>query len=131
MKRALVALLLLFALAQSACAAIKETCVCSYQRQDGSWSEEYRLSVTFVTGDELNQATNTVDYKSYARCAVIWFAQGECAVVNLGENIIPYLGAGTIFTRGDLIRLENDPFLRKLTGDDKSGRHWIILLPSF
>ena len=74
-------------------ASIKRTCKVQYQRQDGTWSEEYTMTVEFMTGSELNTRTHQYKYDSYKKYCLIWFSDGGVAI----EEITDYIMCGFEF----------------------------------
>ena len=97
---------------------------CRYRREDYSQSQWYRLSVSFATGYELNQATHTLSYQVFRSYAVIWFGQGEAAILQIQQLLV----TGMEF---DESALEFYRYGMKLSGYDKAGRYWEICLAQF
>lgn len=46
------------------------------------------MEVEFVTGYELNNMTKSFNYTMYNKYALVWFAQGEVAIVKLNTYVI-------------------------------------------
>ncbi len=67
-----------------------QTCVARYMTQDG-WSKKYTVDVTFISGSELNEATNSYKYSSYSVYAVIFWGEGKATVIKISN----YLSCGT------------------------------------
>ena len=89
-----------------------------YQQQYG-WSKKYTVEATFMTGTELNHATNTYNYSSYSVYAIIFWDKGQATVIKLKS----YLLCGYDVTC-DCI--ENS--LYDLQGFDQDGDKWNICL---
>ena len=92
-----------------------------YETQEGK-SRWVDMSVTFMTGQELNTATNSFRYSSFANYAVIFFAQDQAAVIKLTGLMI---GCGNEFSAACL------PSLGNSKGTDQGGREWEICTGSF
>ena len=55
---------------------------CDVQYKTGySWSTEYTMELDFMTGSELNRAANTYSFDSFELYALIWFGEGEVAIL--------------------------------------------------
>lgn len=83
------------------------------------WSKLYDVEVIFMTGYELNTATNTFNYNAYAVYGVIFWAQNQATVIKLS----------TILLCGSEVTcdcVENS--LVNLTGYDQDGDKWSICL---
>lgn len=99
MKKLLPVLFFLFiTLLQSVCsyAAIRRYCMVRYATEYG-WSKTYTVEVQFMTGYELNKATNSFQYDSYDKYCLIWWAQGQVSILKIKS----YLITGYDFTRND------------------------------
>lgn len=57
-----------------------------YETQNG-WSKKYRMEITFMSANELNEATRTYSYGLSKYYAVIWFRDGECAIIDLKASL--------------------------------------------
>jgi len=79
-------------------------------------SDWYKVDVNFVTGGELNTATNSIRYQSWSSYAVIFWAQGQASVIKL-KNIY---GCSSEFSEACL------PILGKMRGEDQEDREWEI-----
>jgi hypothetical protein len=80
-------------------ASIQRLCKVQYQTEEG-WSKEYTLSVEFATGKELNKRTNSYDYGFYDNYCLIWFEQGQVAIL----EIIDYISSvGDEFDHEDFV----------------------------
>lgn len=58
-------LLVMFCITSLAYGEYSWVCKAKYMRQSG-WSEYYTVEVNFLTGSELNKATQTFDYDGFA-----------------------------------------------------------------
>jgi hypothetical protein len=74
--------ILLLAVAPASDAAVRRLVDVSYQTARG-WSEPVVAEVTFLTGAELADVTGDYRVKLYGHYAVVFFDQGEAAVVEL------------------------------------------------
>jgi len=130
--RALPILILLALLSQAADAAVRRFCLVAYQTNRG-WSEEFRVEVTFLTGQELNQATRTFEYGLFDKYALIWFEKDEVAILKIEDIMV---GVGSEFTATDFQRQfliisekeatqVNSRSNRKWKINAKSGVQWV------
>lgn len=87
-----------------------------YETRSGS-SQWYDMEVVFVRGAELNRATRTYDYGHFDAFAVLFFGQGQAAVIEL-EGM--FFGCPTEFTAGCL------PSYGNMEGADQDGTKWEI-----
>lgn len=83
-KRILILLFLLFS--SYAFSAVSRYVYVQFETQRG-WSDPYLREVEFYSGDELNKATKRFIYDTFDYYAVIWFDDGECAIIQI-DNII-------------------------------------------
>ena len=58
-----------------------------YQTQNG-WSKLYTVETIFLTGYELNTATNSINYSAYSVYAVIFWDQDEASVIKLSTILL-------------------------------------------
>lgn len=125
MMRKLTLLLLIFSfgLSLSPCnAAVRRICLVAYETRSG-YSDDYKMEVTFLTGQELNTATKSFNYM-FGNYALLWFAQGEVAILKI-DSIV--LGVGQKFDDNDFRRLFQ--FLGETTAtqvNSESSRQWLI-----
>jgi hypothetical protein len=103
--------LLVCVCAANAWAAVDATAYCKYQRSDMSWSKEYRLSVTFLSGSELNERTGRYSYSIASLYVVAWFGQGQAAVIRTNS-----------FASGEV----KSVFGMYFDGRDQDGDRWKI-----
>ena len=68
-------------------AEVRRQCRVFYQTNDG-WSRGVVTEVTFLTGFELGQKINDFTLLSTDRYALIWFKQGEVAIIKLDAYVI-------------------------------------------
>lgn len=90
----------LITLTQFIDASVKRIVKVSYETQYG-YSNEYKMEVTFITGRELNKATNSYNYDMFDNYALIWFSEGEVAILKIDDIII---GVGQKFDANDFKR---------------------------
>ena len=86
MKKILATILFLL-LIVSANALCTKRCYVSYQTRSG-WSKYYWVKVNFMTGSELNDATNSFRYSSFSNYAVIFWDQGECSIIKISTMLL-------------------------------------------
>ena len=101
-------------------ARVSRTCGVRYE-SSGGWSNEYFMSVSFLSGSELNAATSSLSYSSFAVYAALWFGKGEVAVVKLDR---PILGVGESFGESDFSDLFE--IFSEVEGKDQQGKKWRI-----
>lgn len=69
-------------------ASIKRTCHVQY-KNGSNWSETYKMEVTFMTGQELNQATKSNDFTK-GIYGILWFTDGGCAILEVNISMVVY-----------------------------------------
>ena len=111
----------LFSLSIETEAKCRKDAKVKYQAEYG-WSKLYTVEVTFMTGYELNTATNTFNYSAYSVYAIIFWAQNEATVIKLNT----FLLCGSEVTC-DCI--EN--MLLDMQGYDQKGDKWNICISDF
>ena len=88
-------------------AEVRRICAVTYDTEDGE-SDVYKLEVSFVTGKELNRSTHSYNYSSWSNYALVWFAKGKVAILQLGVTL---LGVGdshdVLFLQGGATQLFN------------------------
>jgi hypothetical protein len=58
--------------------------VASVKYEQGyGWSKKYNVNVTFMTGSQLNDATQTFNYSSYKNYALIFWGNGGTTIIKL------------------------------------------------
>ncbi len=115
MKRLQFALLVWLLMAAPSTAEHVQTSKVRYAAGYGM-SQWYTVDVTFLTGTELNRATRTFDYDGFGKYAVVFWGEGQAAVIKV-EN---FLVCGTTFSQSCL------PSLGNLRGEDQDGRRWEV-----
>ena len=93
-----------------------QTCVVKYQTQDG-WSKKYTVDVTFISGSELNTATNSFKYNAFSVYAVIFWSKDEATVI----KVKTFLTCGTEVEKSCITNTFGD-----LKGIDQEDREWNI-----
>ena len=68
-------------------AKYRQACTVQYMADYG-WSKKYQVEVTFMTGYELNTATNSYRYNSNSVYAIIFWGQGQASVIKLSSYLI-------------------------------------------
>lgn len=97
-------------------------CLISYQTEEG-WSDEYKMEVTFVTGQELNRKTNSFDFDYFGEYVLIWFSQDQVAIVKIDEFLI----TGPEFTAKDFrSAFLINQVLQGTQANSSSDRQWRI-----
>jgi hypothetical protein len=69
-------------------AAVRRRVDTRYEREDYTKSRPVESEVTFITGQELNDKTQSFKYRVFSTYALIWFAQNEVAVIEMKSFII-------------------------------------------
>lgn len=97
-------------------AAYKEECTIKYVNTGKS----YQVSCTYLSGSELNSATNSFRYDSLGLYSVTFWGQGQATVIKLG--VINFCGFEARRPCADSIF--------PLSGTDQEEREWKICQPS-
>jgi hypothetical protein len=120
MKRALVfVLLLLFVLnIEAKCRRIATV---KYQKLYG-WSKSYTVEVQFMSGSELNDATESYNYNSFSDYAIIFWGEGKATIIRIKS----YTGCDRI-VYCDCI----DNSIYDYQGFDQDGDKWNICLGDY
>lgn len=121
MKYGAAFILAALAISSPAAAEIRTPAKVRYETQDGQ-SSWYKMQVSFLTGEELNEKTQSYRYSSYSGYAVIFFGQGQAAVIKLRNTMI---GCGNEYTVQCL------PSFGNARGEDQDGTPWEICTGSF
>ena len=79
------------------------------------------VSVTFVTGAELNVATKTTTHSENDRYAILYWTSDQASVVRLASP----LTCGVSFERSCL------PYSGQMSGKDGQGRSWEVCTARF
>jgi hypothetical protein len=87
-----------------------------YQTTQG-WSKYYTVDATFMTGFELNRATNTYDYNSYLTYCIVWWGSGQCSLIALDYVTCGYEASPTCLS-----------YYYGLNGKDQDNTKWDLCL---
>jgi len=98
-----------------------QTCVVRYMTQEG-WSKKYTVDVTFISGSELNEATNSFKYSSFSVYAVIFWGEGQASVIKLST----FLSCGTTVDKNCITNTISD-----LKGKDQDDVEWKICVSDY
>lgn len=132
MKIISIFLIVFIFMSQFADGSVRRIVEVSYATQYG-YSDKYRMEVIFLTGRELNKASKTYDYDMFDNYALIWFKEGEVAILKIDDIIIV---VGQEFDADDFKRAfqiiseksatqVNSRYKRKWKIDAKDIIHWI------
>lgn len=121
MKRILFLLIILFLSTFVVNAKYVQTSKAKY-RQDFGWSKYYEVEVTYISGTELNKATNTFNYAAYATYAVIFWGDDKATVIKLTT----YTTCGTEVKKECITNVYNN-----LQGEDQQGKQWEICVTNY
>ncbi|ELA6667941.1 hypothetical protein [Vibrio parahaemolyticus] len=82
-----------------------------YQRKDYTWGEPYKVPMTVVSGDDLNEATNSYKYKTYMDYAIAEWPNGGYSVLELPSylNDLPYSYTRTQDQNGRTYQIKEAP----------------------
>ncbi len=117
MKKLITTILLIICF--NASAKFSQVIEVKYQTKYG-WSKYYTVESTFITGYELNQATQSYDYDSYSTYCVIWWSQSQCTIIKLG-----YISCG-FDAKPSCIS-----YYYSLDGKDQDGDKWQLCLTDY
>lgn len=125
MMRKLIVLFLSLGLALSSTsnAAVRRVCIVAYETRSG-YSAGYMMEATFLTGRELNKATKSFNYNPFDNYALLWFDQGEVAILEIDSVVF---GVGQEFNNNDFKRLFQ--FLGETSAtqvNSEYSRKWLI-----
>ena len=101
-------------------AAVTAPAKVRYETQDGR-SRWYEMEFRFLTGQELNEATSSFRYAGFSNYAVIFFGQGQAAVIKLKTMLF---GCSLKFTASCF------PSIGNMKGEDQDGTAWEICTSS-
>jgi len=87
MKSIIILLTLFLCVHLAAKAEYTTECKAKYKTSSG-WSKLYTVDVSFLTGSELNTATNSFKYRTSSVYAVIFWGQNEASVIELTNFLI-------------------------------------------
>lgn len=121
MEKFLLVLVLMFVTSFASFAKYTQTCEVKYKTKNG-WSKKYTVDVNFLTGSELNTATNSFNYSSYSVYAVIFWGQNKATVIKISS----FLSCGTEVTKSCITSSIMD-----LKGTDQDDDEWNICTSNF
>ena len=101
-------------------AKVTTTAKVRYETQAGT-SNWYEMEVHFLSGPELNSATKSYRYSYTDKYAVIFFGQGEAAVIEL-ESLFGCYGDFSVSCF---------PSFGNIEGEDQDGTEWEICTSTF
>jgi hypothetical protein len=84
---------------------------------ENGWSKKYTVDVTFLTGNELNQATKTFDYSTYSVYGVVFWDKGQATIIKISTTL--FCGMET-----DKSCIQNA--VGNIKGIDQDGDEWKI-----
>ncbi len=87
MKKIILLFTLTFLISFNVGAKYIQTCVVKYMTEDG-WSKKYTVRTTFLTGKELNDATESFNYSTHSVYAVIFWGEGQASVIKISTILI-------------------------------------------
>lgn len=102
-------------------AKYRQVCNAQYMTQNG-WSKIYQVEVTFMTGYEMNTATNSYRYNTSSVYATIFWGEGQASVIKLSSFLI--CGLET-----DRSCIQNA--MGYLKGGDQDGDAWRICTTNY
>jgi len=76
MKKLSLLVSIIIFLSSNAEAKYTQTCIARYMTEQG-WSKKYTVDVTFISGSELNEATNSFNYSSFSVYATIFWDRNK------------------------------------------------------
>jgi hypothetical protein len=92
-----------------------------YMTETG-WSKRYVVEVTFMTGQELNEATNSHRFSMFSVYATIFWGEGQATVIKLSSHLI----CGTEVSKSCIKNSISD-----LKGKDQDGDDWKICVSDY
>jgi len=98
-----------------------QSCVVKYLTEDG-WSKKYTVDVTFISGYRLNEATQSSNYSTFSKYAVIFWAENQSSVIKLST----FLPCDTDVYRECVVNVIGD-----IRGQDQEERDWKICVGNF
>jgi hypothetical protein len=116
MVRAALVALFLSALPQAALARIEVPAQVRYMTLSGE-SDWHETQVEFMTGKEMNAATRSYNYGAFSKYALIWFGEGQVAIIEI---------SGAAFGCGQTFTVRCLPSIGNIRGQEQSGREWEI-----
>lgn len=79
--------------------------ICAKYRNSDGWSKSYKVEATIAKGNELNQATSSLNYQGFDTYVVIFWDKDEASVIQMESPYVTFL---------------------EQTGYDQQGRAWKI-----
>lgn len=124
MKTLLISLLTtIFLLNSQFCSAkYVQTCKVKYKKEYG-WSKLYEIQVTFMRGSELNDATNSYSYTSYASYAIIFWSEEQVTIIKLSTDKCGGIYGSSECDYDDFHGLMDNGYV---DGTDSDDRKWKI-----
>jgi hypothetical protein len=113
-----IVLLLVFNLSNAKC---RISATVKYMKETG-WSKKYDVEVTFMSGYELNQATNSFKYSTSSTYATIFWGDGQATVIKLTSLMLCGMEV-------DCSCVSNK--VSDMQGFDQDGDKWNICVGSF
>jgi hypothetical protein len=98
-----------------------QTCTAQYLTENG-WSKKYTVSVTFISGMRLNEATSTYDYSTFSKYAIIFWGENSASVIKLST----FLPCNTDVYRECVVNVIGD-----IKGQDQEDRNWKICVSGY
>ncbi|MNK96494.1 hypothetical protein D3C87_1167770 [compost metagenome] len=120
-KRYLFLLMAFTLLTLKAEAKYNQTCIVRYTTEEG-WSKKYTVDVTFISGTELNEATNSYKYSSYSIYGVIFWGEGRASVIKISN----FLSCGSEVTKSCITNTYGD-----IKGKDQDDDEWKICVSDY
>lgn len=121
MKQIILLSTLFLLLTTSVQARYVQTCDVKYMTQDG-WSKKYTVDVTFLSGSELNTATNSYKYSSYSVYAIIFWGEGKATIIKVSN----YLYCATEVDKSCIANTYSD-----IKGKDQNEDEWKICVSNY
>ena len=120
-RKLVLILLTVFLFAFSVQAKYTQKCIVQYATEDG-WSRKYNVDVTFLSGSELNEATNSYRYSAYSVYAVIFWDKGQATVIKIST----YVSCSTVVDKNCIKTTVGD-----LKGKDQDEDEWKICVGDY
>ena len=93
-----------------------QSCNASYMTRDG-WSKKYIVDVTFMSGKEMNEATNSYKYSTYSVYSIIFWGEGKATVIKVSN----FLTCGDVVDKNCIKNTIGD-----IKGKDQEETEWKI-----
>jgi hypothetical protein len=116
MKKIILTFLVVLFVIGTADAKYSQTCKVKYKKDYG-WSDYYTVEVKFMSGTELNRATNSFNYDSFTAYAIIFWGQNEASIIKISS----FTGCGLEVTQNCISNK-----VTNLEGEDQQGRDWEV-----